>query len=60
MPYVDYLIPSEEFALKMTGEKSAEEAAQKLYMTYQPEVLVLTAGQSGAALLLDEEGNAAL
>ena len=27
MPYVDYLIPSEEFALKMSGEKTAEEAA---------------------------------
>ena len=55
MPYVDYLIPSEEFALKMTGEKSAEEAAQKLYMTYQPEVLVLTQGSRGG-VLLDEKG----
>lgn len=55
MPYVDYLIPSEEFALKMSGEKTAEEAAQKLYMTYQPEVLVLTQGSRGG-ILLDEKG----
>ena len=47
MPYVDYLIPSEEFALKMTGEKSAEEAAQKLFITYHPEVLVLTLSRTG-------------
>ena len=37
------------------GEKTAEEAAQKLYMTYQPEVLVLTQGSRGG-ILLDEKG----
>ena len=55
MPYVDYLIPSEEFALKMTGETSAEAAAQKLYDTYHPELLVLTQGVKGG-ILLDEKG----
>ncbi len=55
MPFVDYLIPSEEFALKMTGEKTAEEAAQKLYDAYHPELLVLTQGVRGG-ILLDEKG----
>ena len=55
MPYVDYLIPSEEFALKMTGEKTAEDAAKKLYDTYHPELLVLTQGVRGG-ILLDEKG----
>ena len=55
MPYVDYLIPSEEFALKMTGEKTAEAAAQKLYDTYHPELLVVTQGVRGG-ILLDEKG----
>lgn len=55
LPYVDYLIPSEEFALKITGEKSAEEAAQKLYITYHPEMLVLTQGVRGG-ILLDGKG----
>ncbi len=55
MPYVDYLIPSEEFALKMTGEKNAEDAAKKLYDTYHPELLVLTQGVRGG-ILLDEKG----
>ena len=55
MPYVDYLIPSEEFALKVTGAATAEEAAQKLYDTYHPELVVLTQGVKGG-LLLDEKG----
>lgn len=55
MPYVDWLIPSEEFALKMTGAATAEEAAQKLYETYHPELVVLTQGVKGG-ILLDEKG----
>lgn len=55
MPYVDYLIPSEEFALKMTGAATAESAAQKLYETYRPEIVVLTQGIRGG-ILLDEQG----
>jgi len=55
MPYVDWLIPSEEFAMKMTGAQTAELAAQRLYETYHPELLVLTQGVRGG-LLLDGGG----
>ena len=55
MEYVDWLIPSEEFALKMTGAATAEEAAQKLNETYHPELVVLTPGVKGG-ILLDEKG----
>ncbi|MFH1879444.1 MAG: PfkB family carbohydrate kinase [Bacillota bacterium] len=55
MPYVDYLIPSEEFALKATGAGNAEDAAYKLMRTYHPEILVLTQGVRGG-ILLDEKG----
>ena len=55
MPYVDWLIPSEEFAMKMTGTQTAELAAQRLYETYHPELLVLTQGVRGG-LLLDGGG----
>ncbi len=47
LPYVDILIPSEEFSLKATGEKSTEEAMKKLYARYSPEVLVITQGSKG-------------
>lgn len=55
LPYVDYLIPSEEFALKITGKATAEEAARCLYDTYHPELVVLTQGVRGG-ILLDEKG----
>jgi len=55
MPHADWLIPSEEFALKMTGAPTAEEAAQTLYDTYHPELVVLTQGVKGG-ILLDRQG----
>lgn len=55
LPYVDWLIPSEEFALRMTGEESPEAAAHRLYERYRPELLVVTQGVRGG-LLLDHEG----
>ena len=55
MPWVDYLIPSEEFALKFTGKPTAEEAAACLYETWHPELVVVTQGTRGG-LLLDENG----
>ncbi len=54
LPLVDWLIPSEEFALKITGCATAEEAAQTLYDTYHPELVVLTQGVKGG-ILLDEQ-----
>ena len=55
LPLADYLIPSEEFALKITGEKTAEQAAEKLYDAYRPEALVITQGVRGG-ILTDEKG----
>ena len=55
MPLVDWLIPSEEFALKITGADSAQSAAQRLYKTYRPELIAITQGARGG-LLLDEKG----
>lgn len=55
LPYVDYLIPSQEFALKITGAATPEEAARQLYDTYHPSLLVLTQGEKGG-ILLDEKG----
>lgn len=46
----DIMIPSEEFALGHTGCNKAEEAAIKLYETYNPEVVVITQGKKGGLL----------
>ena len=50
LAYTDIMIPSEEFALGHTGCKTAEKAAQKLYETYKPEVVVITQGKKGGLL----------
>ncbi len=55
LPLADWLIPSEEFALKMTKEDTAEAAAQRLYRECRPEVLVITQGVRGG-ILMDEKG----
>ncbi len=47
LPLVDVLIPSEEFALKVTGCATAEEAAKVLCEKYHPEILVITQGSRG-------------
>lgn len=47
LPLVDVLIPSEEFALKITGAATAEEAAAILQQRYQPETLIITQGVKG-------------
>ncbi len=46
----DIMIPSEEFAIGHTGEKTAEAAAKKLYTTYSPEIVVITQGKRGGIL----------
>jgi sulfofructose kinase len=43
----DIMIPSEEFALAHTGEGSAEAAAERLFDTYAPRVVVITQGKRG-------------
>lgn len=47
LPFADYLIPSKEFALGHTGEKTVEDAAKKLYKMYNPLVVVITCGKEG-------------
>ena len=47
LPYADYLIPSEEFALGHTKAENAEEAARVLFEKYSPEVVVITQGKKG-------------
>ncbi len=46
----DIMIPSEEFSIGHTGCKTAEDAAKKLYETYNPEVVVITRGKNGGLL----------
>lgn len=46
----DIMIPSEEFSLGHTGCSSAEEAAKKLYDTYNPDVVVITQGKRGGII----------
>jgi len=47
LPFVDFLIPSEEFALKFTGLTDAGKAAEELYHSYKPEFVIITQGSKG-------------
>ena len=47
LPFADYLIPSEEFALGFTGETTAEDAAKVLFAKFSPELVVITQGKRG-------------
>ena len=55
LPYVDILIPSEDFALKFTGKKTVEEAIGLLNKKYNPKVLVVTQGSKGGMYLENNE-----
>lgn len=50
LPLADYLIPSEEFALRYTGAKTAEDAAKILFEKYAPALVVVTRGKRGGLL----------
>lgn len=50
----DIMIPSEEFALGHTGCTDVDQAAEKLYQTYHPQVVVITRGKRGG-LIYDGE-----
>ena len=47
LPYVDILIPSAEFALGFTKNKSIADAMYALNEKYNPEILVVTDGKNG-------------
>ena len=53
LPLVDVLIPSEEFALKITGADTAVEAAKILQEKYNPQLLVITQGCKGGFIWED-------
>ncbi|MBR4910318.1 MAG: hypothetical protein IKZ47_03225 [Clostridia bacterium] len=53
----DIMIPSEEFALGITGCQTAEEAAKALYTAYLPKVLVITQGSRGGIIFSGGEIN---
>ena len=55
LPHVTHLIPSEEFALKLTGAQDAERAASALMEQYRQQVVVITQGSRGG-LILDGQG----
>lgn len=55
LPLVDILIPSAEFALGWTKEKSIPQAMQKLNEMYCPAVLVVTDGSRGGYYFADGE-----
>ena len=46
----DIMIPSEEFALSFTGTATAEDAAEKLFELFKPEVVVITQGKKGGII----------
>lgn len=50
LPFSNILIPSEEFALQITGEEKTENAAIKLYNKYCPDVVVITQGKKGGVM----------
>lgn len=55
LPLADILIPSEEFALRHTGAKTAEDAARELFVRYSPEAVVITQGKGGGIILTGED-----
>ena len=55
LPYTDWLITSERFAVGYTGEKDTEKAARKVMEALHPEILVVTCGSRGG-ILMDEKG----
>jgi ribokinase len=55
LPLVDFLIPSEEFALKFTGQANARAAAAELFSKYNPEFVLVTQG-AGGGFIFDGAG----
>ena len=53
LPLVDVLIPSEEFACKVTGCADARDAAGALQQTCHPQTLIVTQGSRGGFLWED-------
>ncbi len=50
LPLCDIIIPSEEYALAVTGADDASDAAGMLFEKYRPDVVVVTCGKSGGVI----------
>ena len=50
LPYVDILIPSEEFSIGHTGKSNVRDAAEYLHERYSPELVVITQGKKGGLM----------
>ena len=50
LPFIDWLIPSEEFVRKITGQSDVETGARMLYAEYKPQTLIVTQGVQGGFL----------
>lgn len=55
LPYVDFLIPSEEFAMKITGQADVKKAALELFSKYKPEFVLITQGSKGGIIFRNNE-----
>ncbi len=55
LPYVDILIPSEEFALGLTKEESTKKAIKVLEQKYNPKILAVTQGVKGGLYIENGE-----
>jgi sugar/nucleoside kinase (ribokinase family) len=55
LPFVDILIPSEEFALGLTKANTVEEAIRGIQRKYLPKVLAITQGVNGGLYLENGE-----
>lgn len=50
LPLCDIIIPSEEYALAVTGTHDASDAAGILFEKYNPDVVVVTCGKKGGVM----------
>ena len=57
LPYVDILIPSEDFALRFTKKNTIQEAMRELDHRYHPKVLIVTQGSRGGMFLENDKVN---
>lgn len=55
LPHTDFLIPSEEFALRFTGKNDAKKAALELQKEFDPQAIVITQGRRGGIMYRNGE-----
>ena len=55
LPFVDVLIPSEEFVRAVSAKKTPEEGAEFIFSRYKPEVFIVTQGAKGGFIFNGKE-----